>query len=417
MLGEWQGKRPKPKRPPAQENEESEGPEAGLFSVAGFLASCGKVEAIAALEKDLRKRPLELRLQVVSSFGEAKSLSVVGSGGGGLINPGDKKTHDNPKEVRTAIEQLLVAELDDTEERSGMSGSWNGKRFSDPRICDAAGHVLNQLAPDKYAFDLSAPLVGRDRAIIELKNAWRKERGLALLPAPVPKKIDPVPNEKLLPLVDKLLQAPDLERKTIESQIESLGLGALPGILQLLEKATKKEDRAILDRLSRRVACIVDEAVFAESAVRPDDALAAKLKAMKGKPFDPDSFLELMRLSVKNLPKGAFALRFSVDRAGDGTGVTIKVDLLDEARAKKLGRSASISPDANAPKNVPWSWNFNESVNVGRKGLHGGTGAWTHSSWLEEKHADLVDALSIACSAPPSEPIDVRIQLIANWAK
>lgn len=86
--------------------------------------------------------------------------------------------------------KLLVAALDDTEARTGMSGTWNGKRFKDPRVCDVAGHVLNALDPARFQFDLSAALDQRDRARLELKNAWRKQHGLPAVPLPQPRTHD-----------------------------------------------------------------------------------------------------------------------------------------------------------------------------------------------------------------------------------
>src|SRR5438105_3532584 len=59
--------------------------------------------------------------------------------------------------VTTAMVQRWWT-LDDTEQRKGMSGSWNGKEYRDPRICDFAGHVLNQLDGARFPFDLAAPM-------------------------------------------------------------------------------------------------------------------------------------------------------------------------------------------------------------------------------------------------------------------
>lgn len=418
MIAEWQGERPRQQPEAGVKRDEVEEPDAGLPSVAQFLATCGEIKAIAALEKGLRNRPVGLRLSVVSSFRDRGNLSTLSTIGGGIIQPGEKPVRDNPKEVRTAIERLLIGALDDTEERSGMSGSWNGKNFTDPRICDAAGHVLNQLAPDRYPFDLGAPLAKRDQAIVVLKNEWRRAHGLAPLPAPAVKVIAPVRDERLQPLVDKLLQSPPALRPKAMAEIEALGLGALPGIQNRLAKATKNgaPELGTLEKLARRVSCIIDEATLTEDSLKPD-AVVGKLKNMHGKPFEPESFMELVRSLVKDLPKGVQALRFSVDRAGDGAGVTLKVDLLDEPRARQLGRSGSISGDPTAPQRTLRGWNFSELVEVDKGTLHTSSGGCTHAYWLEDKHAYIVGAITDACSSTPAAPFVIRILLVADLGK
>src|SRR5262249_17071618 len=68
VIGEWNGRRPKSQ--PRREDEPG-GTPGNVFppnSVAEFLAASGKVEAIEALRKDLRRRPVGLRMEVVSAL-------------------------------------------------------------------------------------------------------------------------------------------------------------------------------------------------------------------------------------------------------------------------------------------------------------------------------------------------------------
>src|SRR5262249_28380439 len=192
--------------------------------VAGFLASSGEADAIKALAKDFRKRPVNLRMMVIQGFGSSGSLSDFATGNSGLPRSGEKAARDKLN-LRAAIEELLIAELDDTDELVGMSGTWDGKGFSDPRLCDVAGHVLNRREPDLYPFDLAAPLSLRDRAIIELKNVWRKRHGLAPLLLPTSKVFAPVARETLLPLLEALVSKPGGQPGEVEARIEKLGLG------------------------------------------------------------------------------------------------------------------------------------------------------------------------------------------------
>jgi hypothetical protein len=392
MIAEWEGRRPVPSRlggarqagPPRDTGEE-------LEPVVEFLASCGKVEAIEALGKDLRRRPVDLRGTVVSAFREAG---------------------DQPERVRAAIEQVLVSALDDTDECIGLSGSRDGKEFADPRVCDLAGHELSQLTPDRYLFDLFAPLAEKDRARVALQNVWRRAHGQAPLPLPPRKTIAPAREEELRPLLDQFLRGPEAERARAERQIEQLGVGALPGVLRRSAGTEGSADRTALERLARRLACLVTDVVVAEESLPPDEALAARFGTLKHRPFDPKAFLQTVDFLVRHWPRDVHGVRLAVDRAGDCTGMTLTVDLLDEARASLLGRSGRIAPGRATPRDRPSGWDYSERVQVGRKHLHGvqGGGEWSGD------HADLRDALSAAGSAGPREPIEIRIQLIAEWA-
>jgi hypothetical protein len=413
MIREWKGHQ-SPRSQQGQRPRDRDATAIGLGLVAGFLASSGEVDAIKALAKDFRKLPVNLRMMVIQEFGRSGSLSVLRTGDSGALQPGGKSA-PKKKDLHEAIEELLIVELDDIDELVGMSGTWDGKHFSDPRLCDVAGHILSQREPDLYSFDLGAPLPRRNRGIIEMKNVWRKRHGLAPLPLPAPKVIAPIPRQTLLPLLEALVSKPGGQPGEIEARIERLGLGALPDVLDRLNKTGKDApERGVLERLARRLACIVDGVVIAEGSIKPNAAFAARLEAMKGKPFEPDAFLSLVRLPVEQLPAEVYALRFSVNRTGDGTGVTLRVHLLDEIQAKELDHGGSISPDPKTQRNAPYGWSFSQRVSVGGKGLLGSSGVCTHSHWLEEKHVDLRDALRQACLAAPSEPIEVRLHLIAH---
>src|SRR4029450_5426567 len=112
------------------------------------------VEAINALGRNLSKRKVGTRQEVVESLGR----------GSWPVQERDEKV--SPLTV-AAIETELVKALNDKEERTGMSGSWGDKSFNDPRVCDFAGHFLAKRWPERYTFDLSGLLKVRDRQRIE----------------------------------------------------------------------------------------------------------------------------------------------------------------------------------------------------------------------------------------------------------
>jgi hypothetical protein len=108
------------------------------------------------------------------------------------------------------------------------------------------------------------------------------------------------------------------------------------------------------------------------------------------------------------------ALRFGVDAAGNGTGVSLTIDLLDQRRAAELGKRGWVSPEPDDPKDKPYFWNTEERVEVGARSLlsENGTG---RSSALGL--SAFRDAVSAACRSAPSQPIEIRILLAGGWPK
>jgi hypothetical protein len=364
-----------------------------LADIATFLASSGKVEAIELLARDLRQRPVGLRVAVVAAFLEEETTATF------MPEPKSARWRRKPAPrdaaaVRAAVEKLLVAALEDEDEQNA-SGIWMGKEIHDPRVCDYASQVLNAIDPDRYPFDMAAPLALRDRCRLGIINTWRKAQHLPLLH--VGRTIPPAPEEALQPLVDRFLHGSGSEREKARQAIDKVGLGALPSVLRRLDRAPK-QDREALEKLSRRLACIVDHVEFAPDSLMPDPPLLASLDTLKGKPLDPERFPEAITRMVDKLPAGVHGIRFAACRADDGTGIALRLDLLSPARA------ALVPPAGRArPKNAlrpPSSWASTEAVKVGRKCIY---------------RDDLRQALKEACTAPALVPIEVRVQRLADW--
>ncbi len=151
---------------------DDENPASWSHYIAEYLAHCGELEGIQALAKDLRKRQIDVRLSVIDSVGGQQSYSI------------EPRAAKEPVNFAAAIEYLLMAALDDTEERRGTSGTRNGKEYIDPRVCDVAGFVLNELYPKKYTFDLAAQVRTRDLQLVVMKNIWRKRKQTAAIASP-----------------------------------------------------------------------------------------------------------------------------------------------------------------------------------------------------------------------------------------
>jgi hypothetical protein len=145
--------------------------DASLVDVPFYLAGWGDVAEVKALGSGLKRRGPFVRLAVVRAFGKYSGGSMSGD------HPRFSEVlfHDRygeephgritplSKEGTEAVVQLLLPELEDTFVFEEISGSWGDDSFSNPRIADFAGHVLNQIDPKRFPFNLGASPTDRER--------------------------------------------------------------------------------------------------------------------------------------------------------------------------------------------------------------------------------------------------------------
>ena len=132
--------------------------EGGIEELIVFLLSSGSIDAVQALTEDWEKRPVFVRYKVIESTDDIPETTP-----SGLPLPG---------QIREAVEDLLAAALLDRSVRSGLTASWGGVSFSNPRLCDMAGLLLSRIFPDGYQFDIEAPLAERDTRIERLRETY-----------------------------------------------------------------------------------------------------------------------------------------------------------------------------------------------------------------------------------------------------
>jgi hypothetical protein len=265
--------------------------------------------------------------------------------------------------------------------------------------------VLSELDPAKYGFDLDAPLALRRHDILTIKNAWRQAHNLP--PIPAPKSIAAVPQKTVRPLLDRFLTGNADERRQAQADIEKLGPGASFAVLKRRIEADKKEDEKRLDELLPRIACIVTQIEFADRSLKPDAALSKKLEELKGKPFEPKRFLQVIGATLKAPPPGMLGLRIDAERIGDGTGFTVRFDLLDQARA---------GVNANA-KGLPTWVDKNEHICVGNDGVHNESGSIRFSIWTEDHNSQLARVLDDVLASAPELSIDISLELKLKWVE
>ena len=117
-----------------------------LEDLGPFLAGCRRVDAIQAVTRRFSELSIDERLGTMESAAEDAL---------------DEPTA--PPALRTAVCDLLLLGLRDTEVRMGSTGSRGEKSYRDSRVCDLAGYRLNELDPVAFPFDLGAPFNQRER--------------------------------------------------------------------------------------------------------------------------------------------------------------------------------------------------------------------------------------------------------------
>jgi hypothetical protein len=418
MIAEWNGRR---STPPGVRDagpawaERFDGNDSGLAAVAVSLAQVGTVEAIETLRKDLRERPLAVRYAVLGAFED----NFMGQRFESRSRP---RPEAEAAQERAATERLFIDLLDDTEDRVDMGIGSGRNSIHYPRVADLAAMALCRLLPARYAFDYSAPLTDRNRDLLKVKNIWRRTQGLQPLPEPARRKFAGISDETLQRLLDQLLHSQGAERAKVQKQIEQLGLGVLPVVRRRFDQMGKDDpSRTALDSLLRRLACTVADFTLAAKSLPLDDPVNARLKAMKGKPFDSAAFVQVARGLLKQLPKEAYGLRFTVERAGDDTGITLSFDLLSAARAAMLGRSGRGQSVPDRKGKEP-SWETIEMVKAGLHpaytlghGIANTGGAARAVVFRDFDFADFEKALFAACASTADQPIEAIFQVYAEW--
>lgn len=344
-----------------------------------FLATCGDLAAVQSLGKELHKWPVDVRYAIVGAFGP----DMVSMRDSPYVSSRLDEGGESP-EVTAAIEELLIQALDDTEEYTG-----SGTGYS--RMCDHAAYVLSQRWPDQCDFDPKAPLIERNRKLVELKNVWRETKGLALLPLPQPPEIPAVSGEVIRPLLDRVIQSDGKDQKAIEG-LEDLGLGALPAVRALLVEEGHPAWPAIAE-LATRLANVAREVVVDPNSAEPDLALAEQIEALKGKPLVSQEVIALMFSVVRNPLPGSAGIEIHAERTGYDTGVILSVRLIE-----------ATSSQADSQK---WSYSFH--VAIDDYAPLGASGSGYEYDQIDAIYAKFVEALDVALRAAPEKIFWVRL--------
>ena len=193
------------------------------------------------------------------------------------------------------------------------------------------------------------------------------------------------------------------KRQLARNEIEKLGLGALPQLLERRNQTANKSDREMWNELAKRLSCIVAEIEFGEGSVKPEAALVKRLEELKGKPFDAKTFIQTVGSTLKNPPNTTQGIRIVALRAGDGTGFSMKIDLVTNPK------------NAQGP---PTQWGFSERVKIGKEIVRSQFGVYSDEGvviWTKGDYPELAKVLVQATASDPDQPVEIRIHIAPQW--
>ena len=224
-------------------------------SLENFLAKCDSVEAIHTLGKDLRERVADMRYWVIHCVGDTNTWGNTNTFSTATLN---------------AIEEILVPELDDTNQLARSFGLPSMRTIYDPRICDVAAFYLAERWSDRYVFNFSPSLSVRERQRVECLNVWRRAHNQPVLPSPPPPA----------------------------------------------------------HRVSPDQATVVTSINWADDSAKPSTNFVAGVNEFQGKPLDAKKLVAFLDSYGANPEQLAAGVELTITKDEDMTGVTMKIRLL-----------------------------------------------------------------------------------------
>ncbi len=319
-----------------------------------------------------------------------------------VFNPGQEKRKEPIPEVETAVEELLVTALADTDARLGMSGGVGDISYTDPRICDMAAYSLSKRFKNKYPFDFSVPLHERDGQLLQLQNTWRLANRVNLLPLPVPRTNPGLPSERTSPLLANVASAETSEqRKHAIAELENLGIRALPAVLEFSETLPPDQPvRSELVALASQLANVITEIVIESKSIPTCASLKQKLKSMENERLQSKNFVAVLVDTVRDLPKGTSGVTVTAYRFNDNTGVRLTIQL----------SQGDLPSDRSAV-----AWRTHGNVEIDDVNLHNSFGSSSYDFAMNrDLYEDIVKSIEKALNSPPNVTVQLCLSLLCG---
>ena len=274
------------------------------------MIRCGDATAVSALSGGFQSSPISVRSCIVESCRDLKH---------------DLRNRGLTQEVQASIDDLLAKALIDTEETSRSDG-----RSTDPAIGDLAADVLAQRWHQPKLFDICGHLGVRERQRYEMRNLWLKSRGQPTVNVPSARKIKPVSDDHVRPLLKAVRSAKTLDaRQAALVRLEGMGVPALPALRGFLAAIGRQHPaNADLQAVVRRLSLRIEELRFTEDSAPASEEVRKLIEAFRGKTVTGDGVVDQIVSATRNLPGGVRGIRLAWERSGNDTGVTLRARLV-----------------------------------------------------------------------------------------
>lgn len=402
MIAEWQKLDEGKKADPTDVQTLMNGDADGVEALIEFLATRNDEQPVMVLHDRFGNHSAKVRLCIVSTFAKRSgSMSLTMSGSGpGLSVP------DQPPEtsavVSSAIESLLIHAMGDTEKREGLSGSWGSYQFSNPRICDMAGHVLAGIFPDKFTFDGNGLLDQREQQRIAAINIWRKRHGQRPLPAYQPWRIEPLPKATTQPILKQIIAAKnDADRAGPVRSLEELGVGSLPAIDAAINELTADHPaNGMLRKLALQLANTVTKINLFADGVTVDEEFSKRISAFDNQQLQPEQLAELLAAVGSRQPGGSSGIKINVLRQCAETGIVLNVTFTTEPTPR--GGSQQM-------------WDTSTTAVVDGKNTASSSGGFSvESAKKAASYAGFTRIIETALTSTPDQVFDLNYSMIIN---
>ncbi|MFT3883682.1 MAG: hypothetical protein QM703_29040 [Gemmatales bacterium] len=144
-----------------------------------------------------------------------------------------------------------------------------------------------------------------------------------------------------------------------------------------------------------QLATVVREVTFDRDSATPTKPFKERIDKLVGKPLNGNEFMTIFLDFIKDLPPGVTGIRFMIDREGDDTGITIKINL-----AKKKQSQAGTQK----------GWATTHELQIGKSSMGSSSGMSSKEHGLtQEAWADFRESLQKCLTAHPKESLQIRL--------
>ncbi|MEO0448371.1 MAG: hypothetical protein AAF191_20090, partial [Verrucomicrobiota bacterium] len=347
-----------------------------------YLLACDSPDAVRSLRQRWKGGNGSFRTEVLMGLWDNEIPNTV------MFNPARKPPLPASPTVAGAVEEFLAFVLLD-ETPLTVSGGSRNKRYSNPRACDIALEALADRWPDRYQADVEATFKDRERLRYQGINTWRLAQQLEPIPMPAFREVSLAEPNSLRPWLLELRHAEDGGSAHLAlTELESMGLPALPALAAETEKLVETHARQIAQEAVMRLANRVEQVTIVGDQPVNASWIQAALQ-LKGQPLTGTEVDEVLRAYASDTTSNASRIRLRFVRHADLSGIDVLLTIYDSPVMGKNWRG------------------FEESS----PGLSGGTFSKEDYAKGHARRVGVIRAYDNVLAYPPDKELTVRSDL------